>query len=67
MPFARNWDPEITTGHCASERNFIIAVAVWGLSCDAMIWALPIPMVLRLHLPLAQRLALSGVFATGIL
>lgn len=67
IPFDKNWDRTRKAGHCARVNPFMTTVAAWGVLSDAIIWSLPIPMVLRLHLPLVHRLSLCGVFALGIL
>lgn len=43
------------------------ASCVSDFSIDLIILTMPIPMVLRLHLPLQQRFAVMGMFLLGTL
>ena len=67
-PFEMNWALVANTSdNCASLDDFLIGIAVFGLIFDLVIWSIPIPMIFQLQLPLAQRLAICGIFAAGIL
>ena len=54
-------------------NNCVNGTSMWYASCisdfitDFMILAMPVPMVLKLQLPLQQRLAILGMFMLGAL
>ena len=66
-PFAFNWDPEIKDGVCGDLDAAYIAVAVVNLCTDVLVLCLPIHMLVRLHLPLRNRIALLAVFGVGFM
>ena len=53
-------------GRCLSETGVFVSIVAWGIVCDLVTWALPVPTVWHLHLPVANRVALSLVFALGL-
>ncbi|KAI0468055.1 hypothetical protein F4859DRAFT_492504 [Xylaria cf. heliscus] len=53
------------TPYCIQTLSFYMAVAITDLIIDIIIFALPIPYVLRLHLPLKQKLAVAGILLLG--
>jgi hypothetical protein len=67
VPFRYNWDKEIEGGRCGNQRNVYIVIAAWALLCDVIIWALPFPIVWKLQLPVGQKVAISGIFALGVM
>lgn len=54
-------------GGCLSLRDFSIGYAVVNILTDLIVWAMPIPRVLRLKLPLSQKVALSIIFSLGLM
>lgn len=60
MPFE---DPK----HCYKLGPFILAMATLGVAMDALTWLLPHYVVWRLQLPLAHRLAITAIFAFGLM
>ncbi|TAQ89247.1 hypothetical protein B7494_g2458 [Chlorociboria aeruginascens] len=66
-PFRYNWDKSIPNGKCGNQDGIYVAIAAWAIICDGVMWTLPFPVVWKLQLGLGQKLALSGVFALGII
>jgi hypothetical protein len=67
VPFRYNWDKEIEGGKCGNQLTLYIVIAAWALLCDVIIWALPFPIVWKLQLPVGQKVAISGIFALGVM
>ena len=53
-------------GKCLSDTAVFVSIVSWCIVCDLVTWALPIPTVWRLHLPVANKIALSTVFGLGL-
>ncbi|KAL0932859.1 uncharacterized protein CTRU02_211822 [Colletotrichum truncatum] len=66
-PIAMQWDPTIPGGVCGDQVTAFAAVGVVDLIVDVIIFALPIPMVLKLQISKAHRVALMSIFGAGIL
>lgn len=66
-PFARAWDATITTGSCINRPAVYVATAVSNIVTDVFILIIPIPMVIKLKIPLQQKLGLGCMFAVGSL
>lgn len=64
-PIKRGWDVTITEGSCINRAALYIATAVLNMATDIMILVLPIPMVVKLLMPRAQKLGLILIFAVG--
>lgn len=64
-PIAANWDISITDFKCIDKAGIYLATAAANVATDMLILTLPIPMVLRLQMPRAQKIALMIVFAVG--
>ena len=54
-------------GKCLDFRQFAIGYAVVNIVTDFVVWLMPIPSVWKIQLPLPQRIALSMIFALGLL
>lgn len=68
-PLAYNWDPSIKGGSCnesVKNRGFA-AIAAYSIVYDVAIWIIPQALVWKLHTTRANKLALSAIFALGIL
>jgi hypothetical protein len=50
---------------CINQQAFYMATAVTDVVIDLFIFSMPIPMVLKLHLPMRQRIAVAGMFLLG--
>lgn len=64
-PFQYNWDKSIPNGHCGALDPAYISIAVLDIVGDAMIVALPMPSIWRLHTTTTTKIGLSAVFALG--
>ncbi|PLB50855.1 hypothetical protein P170DRAFT_446068 [Aspergillus steynii IBT 23096] len=62
-PISAFWTGE---GKCIPLREFAIGYAVVNIATDVAVWLMPIPNMWRLQLPLAQKVALTFIFALGI-
>ncbi|KAJ5507773.1 hypothetical protein N7527_009916 [Penicillium freii] len=63
-PIALNWNKQLS-GTCINSKQFFFGNAISNLIIDAVILALPIPMVLQLQLRLSQKLSILGIFLLG--
>ncbi|KAJ5588538.1 hypothetical protein N7537_011216 [Penicillium hordei] len=63
-PIALNWNKQLS-GTCINPKPFFFGNAISNLIIDAVILALPIPMVLQLQLRLSQKLSILGIFLLG--
>ncbi|KAH7202949.1 hypothetical protein BKA60DRAFT_159513 [Fusarium oxysporum] len=52
-------------GHCLDSLTVWLVAAVFNISTDFIVFALPLPAVYLLHLPTRQKILLSGVFCLG--
>lgn len=56
-----------TKGTCFDFRQFAIGYAIVNIITDFAVWLMPIPSVWKIQLPRAQKIALSLIFALGLL
>lgn len=56
-----------TKGTCLDFRQFAIGYAIVNIITDFAVWLMPIPSVWKIQLPRAQKIALSLIFALGLL
>ncbi|CAN9134237.1 unnamed protein product [Alternaria alternata] len=66
-PFRRNWDVTITEGSCIDRTPLYMATAVLNMATDILLLILPIPMVVKLQMPRAQKAGLICIFGVGSL
>ena len=66
-PIAKSWDPSITEGTCINSASLFIATAVANIATDIILFVLPIPMVIKLQIPLLQKIGLAFIFTIGSL
>jgi hypothetical protein len=64
-PVRKNWYTAVP-GHCGNQNAAFASVAIVNLAIDLAILILPIRPLLRLQLPLANRLALLAIFSMGM-
>ena len=64
-PVIRAFDKSVP-GTCIDMANFWFANAGFSIATDVIILLLPMPLVWRLEVPVAQKVALMAVFAVGI-
>jgi hypothetical protein len=65
-PIESNWDLTIT-GHCVNRPSLYIATAVTNILSDLIIFALPIPMIVKLKITRRQKYGLFFIFSIGSL
>ncbi|KAL9097922.1 MAG: hypothetical protein Q9165_000248 [Trypethelium subeluteriae] len=65
-PFEYNWNKSIPGGHCGHTSTSYLVNASWGVVNDIAIWALPQFIVWQLQMSVKRKLAVSGVFALGL-
>lgn len=66
-PISMQWNPATPGGVCGDQISAFAAVGVVDLFVDVIIFVLPIPMVMKLQVSRAHRVALIGIFGAGIL
>ncbi|KAG9186348.1 hypothetical protein G6011_02904 [Alternaria panax] len=66
-PFRRNWDVTITEGSCIDRTPLYMATAVLNMATDILLLVLPVPMVVKLQMPRAQKAGLICIFGVGSL
>lgn len=66
-PIQKNWDgPSMTTpGWCISRPGLYLALTTTNTFSDILIILLPIPTILRLHVPISQKLGIAALFGIG--
>ncbi|KAF2637892.1 hypothetical protein P280DRAFT_85602 [Massarina eburnea CBS 473.64] len=65
LPIASYWNLLAGSGDCIPEGPPLVAQSVINVATDLMIYALPIPTLFRLTLPLPQRVGLVALFSVG--
>ena len=65
-PFAKNWDP-LLPGFCGPIKASLVADGIINVVIDLAMIILPMPMVWQLQMSQQRKLALTVVFALGIL
>lgn len=66
IPIRKKWEPFIE-GHCNTAAKPGILSGVVNLTTDVVLFILPIYAVLRLQMTLRKKLAITAIFATGLL
>jgi len=61
------WDHKPISGHCIDVQQFFTGQAIPNIITDAILLALPLPLIWRLQLPMVQKAGLSAVFLLGSL
>lgn len=64
-PIAMAYDITITEGSCIDRPAVFKATAAFGIITDVLIFAIPIPMVLGLHLSTRKKAGLLVLFGIG--
>lgn len=68
QPYSYFWDQYINPsaqGKCIDTYHFYLGNAISSVITDFLILGVPIPMVWRLQMPIAQKLAVCGTFLLG--
>lgn len=66
-PLEMNWDITITDGHCANKGKMYLSTAGLNAATDVILLVMPIPMVLKLQVPVRQKIGLLAMFTIGSL
>ncbi|GLB02049.1 hypothetical protein AtubIFM57258_000462 [Aspergillus tubingensis] len=64
-PIARAWNTSIP-GRCVTINVFYLANAALNITTDLLTYSLPIRVILKLHMPKKQKLALGGILCLGL-
>jgi hypothetical protein len=64
-PVKRTWDITIIEGSCIDRTPVYMATAVLNMITDIILLVLPIPMVVSLQMPRAQKVGLICAFGIG--
>lgn len=67
LPIAASWDKSITDARCTHSDAFWYSYGITNLITDAIIFALPMREVSRLHLPRREKIGIMLVFLMGAL
>ncbi|KAI9668572.1 MAG: hypothetical protein M1831_001011 [Alyxoria varia] len=65
-PFPQYWAVPPNSEQCATYTHYNIMQACFNISADLMLFAIPIPIVLRGQMPLQRKLALLATFSLGV-
>lgn len=66
-PVAFVYDTSIPGGKCIDQMGFFKSTAVINIVNDFIVFALPLPTLWRLKMPMAQKLALGFILGLGAL
>lgn len=67
-PMEHNWrQPLENPQHCFPFKPYQIYISASGLVLDAIIWLLPHPVVWKLQLRRVHKIAITSMFALGLL
>lgn len=65
-PIRAAFDPyEFGTGTCVDLPSLYIAIAVANIVSDVVLFTIPIPMIIRLKMPTAQKIGAALMFGIG--
>lgn len=67
QPLAGFWDKTLSGVKCLPDLPTWLGGAIGNILTDLLVFALPIPMLSKLNLPVAQKAMLLGVFSLGFL
>lgn len=65
-PVAAAWNPTVG-GTCLSYAAFPWATGVFNVISDFYILLLPLPIIFKMHMPMARRLRIASIFGLGTL
>ena len=66
-PIAAAWNLDIEDAKCIDPWNAYWALSILNILMDVATLVLPIPVVVKLNIPIRQKVSLCFLFATGIL
>ncbi|KIW80156.1 hypothetical protein Z517_06771 [Fonsecaea pedrosoi CBS 271.37] len=64
-PIRKSWDITVTGGSCINLQAVYRSIAAFGIVTDVMVFLIPIPMVIGLHLSRAKKAGLFFLFGLG--
>jgi hypothetical protein len=67
MPVSDYWTFSFTSQRCINEGTHLLAAGVINTATDFILVLLPLPITLKLQLPIRQRLIVAALFCGGIL
>ncbi|KAI9830729.1 MAG: hypothetical protein M1819_005393 [Sarea resinae] len=65
-PFSQYWAFPVHNPQCANFRNYCITQMVFNVSSDALLLAIPLPLLLKSQLPPKKKALLVAVFSLGV-
>jgi hypothetical protein len=65
-PFTGYWSVPPPNPQCSTRQHYAIVQAIFNISTDLFIIAVPMPMVASLTLPIKQKIGLGILFSMGI-
>jgi hypothetical protein len=66
-PIEAWWTLSLTPQHCINEKFHLLVQGIINIIADFLVVLIPIPVVLRLNLPMRQRLLVSLLFGAGFI
>jgi hypothetical protein len=65
-PFSQYWAMPVQNMQCATYQRYSITQAVFNISSDAMMFAVPIPLLVKAQLKRRRKILLLGVMSLGL-
>ncbi|RAL16020.1 uncharacterized protein BO97DRAFT_459082 [Aspergillus homomorphus CBS 101889] len=65
-PFSQYWAMPVQNPQCATYQNYSITQAVFNISSDAAMLALPIPLLRKAQIKNGKKVMLAGVMSLGV-
>ncbi|KAH7317034.1 hypothetical protein B0I35DRAFT_512840 [Stachybotrys elegans] len=65
-PIQMSWDLTIADGTCLDRPSIYVSQVSFGTASDVMLFLVPVPLVLQLRIPRAQKVGLIAIFAIGL-
>ncbi|KAJ6084130.1 hypothetical protein N7486_010930 [Penicillium sp. IBT 16267x] len=65
-PFSQYWAMPVDNMQCATYQHYSITQAVFNISSDAVMFAIPIPLLVRAQLKKHRKILLLGVMSLGL-
>ncbi|KAJ6104565.1 hypothetical protein N7523_010885 [Penicillium sp. IBT 18751x] len=65
-PFSQYWAMPVKNMQCATYQRYSITQAVFNISSDAVMFAIPIPLLIKAQVKKARKVVLIGVMSLGL-
>ncbi|KAJ5739077.1 hypothetical protein N7533_011861 [Penicillium manginii] len=65
-PFSQYWAMPVSNAQCATYQHYSITQAVFNISSDAFMFAIPIPLIVKAKLPRRRKFLLLLVMSLGL-